>query len=75
METGQVRAEMNWNFCDLCEQETEEKLVCSLNSTRKNYGSGTKVLPIIYSNFVRLVNCQFKPLFQALMRETEQKKL
>ena len=42
METGQVRAEMNWNFCDLCEQETEEKLVCSLNSTRKNYGSGYK---------------------------------
>ena len=42
METGQVRAEMNWNFCDLCEQETEEKLVCSLNSKRKNYGSGYK---------------------------------
>ena len=44
METGQVRAEQNWNFCALCEQETEEKLVCPLNSTRKNYGSGYKSL-------------------------------
>ena len=44
METGQVRAEKNWNLCALCEQETEEKLVCPLNSTRKNYGSGYKSL-------------------------------
>ena len=71
METGQVRAEKNWNFCALCEQETEEKLVCPLNSTRKTTARGTKVWPIIYSNFVRLVNCQFKPLCQASMRETE----
>ena len=35
METGQVRTEKNWNFCALCEQETEEKLVCPLNNTRK----------------------------------------
>ena len=56
METGQVRAEKNWNFCALCEKETEVKLVCPLNST---------------SNFVRLVNCQFKPLCQASTRETE----
>ena len=44
METGQVRTEKNWNFGALCEQETEEKLVCPLNSTRKNYGSGYKRL-------------------------------
>ena len=44
METGQVRAEKNWNFCALCEQETEEKLVYPLSSTRKNYGSGYKSL-------------------------------
>ena len=44
METGQVRTEKNWNFCALCEQETEEKLACPLNSTRKNYGSGYKSL-------------------------------
>ena len=43
METGQVRAEKNWNLCALCEKETEEKLVCP-NSTRKNYGSGYKSL-------------------------------
>ena len=71
METGQVRTEKNWNFCALCEQETEEKLVCPLNSTRNNYGSGYKVWQIIYSNFMRLVNCQSKPLCQASMRETE----
>ena len=40
METGQVRTRKNWNFCALCEQETEEKLVCPVNDTRKNYGSG-----------------------------------
>ena len=74
METGQVRAEKNWNFCALCKQETEEKIVCPLNSKRKNYGSGYKSLAI-YSNFVRLVNCQFKSLCQTSMRETEQKKL
>ena len=44
MEIGQVRTEKNWNLCALCEQETEEKLVCPLNSTRKNYGSGYKSL-------------------------------
>ena len=44
METGQVRAEKNWNLCALCEKETEEKLVCPSNSTRKNYGSGYKSL-------------------------------
>ena len=44
METGQVRTEKNWNFCAFCEQETEEKLVCPLNSTRKKYGSGYKSL-------------------------------
>ena len=44
METGQVRAEKNWNFCALCEQETEEKLTCPLKSARKNYGSGYKSL-------------------------------
>ena len=44
MKTGQVRTEKNWNFCALCEQGTEEKLVCPLNSTRKNYGSGFKCL-------------------------------
>ena len=27
METGQVRTGKNWNFCALCEQDTEEKLV------------------------------------------------
>ena len=43
METGQVRTEKNWNLCVLCEQETEEKLVCPINSTR-NYGSGYKRL-------------------------------
>ena len=50
METGQVRTEKNWNFCALCEQETEEKLVCPLNSTRKTTARGTKVWQTIYSN-------------------------
>ena len=44
MEAGQVRAKKNWNFCALCEKETEVKLVCPLNSTRKNYGSGYRSL-------------------------------
>ena len=42
METGQVRTEKNWNCCALCEQETEEKLVCPLNSTRKKLRLGVQ---------------------------------
>ena len=44
METSQVRAKKNRNFCALCEKATEKKLVCPLNSTRKNYGLGYKSL-------------------------------
>jgi len=40
--SGKNREELE--FLCLCEQETEEKLVCPLNSTRKNYGSGYKRL-------------------------------
>ena len=71
METGQVRAEQNWNFCAFCEQGTDEKLVCPLNTTTKNYGSGYKSLANNPLQFVRLVNCQFKPLCHTSMRKTE----
>ena len=54
METGQVRAEKNWNFCALCEKETEEELVCPLKSTRKNYSSGYKSLADNLQQFLEI---------------------
>ena len=66
METGPVRAEKNWNLRALCEQETEERLVCPLISTRTNYGLGYKSLPDNLQQFHKIGKVPIQVPFSSL---------
>ena len=50
----------------MCEQDTEEKLVCPLNSTRKNYGSGYKSLAVNLQQFREIGELQIQASLSSL---------
>lgn len=64
----QANTSKDWSLCALCEERTDEKLICPNNTTgsRQNYGSGYKTLAENLSRFREIRYLPIKVDFQGL---------